>query len=96
MHTSEMDMVVYWQWVHASPRQWQKSPGKAWKDLRMTPTHARDAIAEKIVPQEIYPDAYERAHEGGPARYRAVAAAAKRGKARKAGAAVRGRSKARR
>lgn len=96
MNTSEMDMVLYWQWVHCEPRQWQKSPTKAWNDLGMTQAHAADAIAKRIVPMEIYPEAYERANGDGSAVDRAVAAAARRGKAKKAGAGARGRSKTRR
>lgn len=61
MNTSEMDMVIYWQWVHASVPPFQKTPAEAWRDLRMKPALARDAIAKRIVPMEIYPDAYERA-----------------------------------
>jgi len=59
MHTSEFDMVVYWQWVHRAIHP--KKPEKAWNDLDMTPENARDAIAKGIMPLEIYPLAVERA-----------------------------------
>jgi hypothetical protein len=62
MNTAEFDMVVYWQWVHATPPRWQKLPAKAWKDLRMTQQHAREAIEKRIVPMEIYPEAFDRAY----------------------------------
>jgi hypothetical protein len=63
MNTPEIDMVVYWQWVHRSLLTFRKPPAKAWADLHMTPEHARQAIDRKIVPLEIYDRALERALE---------------------------------
>jgi hypothetical protein len=67
MNSSEMDMVIYWQWVHAAPRDWQKTPAEGWRDLYMTPANAADAIQKRIVPMEIYPDAYARSQESAKA-----------------------------
>lgn len=44
MNTAEFDMVVYLQWVHPTPRSSGRTPAQAWRALRMTPAHARDAI----------------------------------------------------
>jgi len=63
INTAELDMVVYWQWVHETLPAFRKSPTKAWNDLHMTPPHARDAIDERIVPMEIYDLALKRAQE---------------------------------
>lgn len=63
MHTPEIDMVIYWQWVHRSLPAFRKTPEKAWSDLHMTPENARLAIDRKIVPLEIYERALERALE---------------------------------
>ena len=51
MNTSEMDMVIYWQWVHAGG---DRSKEEAWESLRMTRLHAQDAIDKHIMPEEIY------------------------------------------
>jgi hypothetical protein len=61
MHTSEMDMVIYWSW--RTRPIWQKGLDRAWADLGMTPAHAQDAIDKKIVPMELYPKAVARALE---------------------------------
>jgi hypothetical protein len=52
MNTSEMDMVIYWQWVHAGGH---RGPEEAWEGIRMTRLHAQDAIDKRIMPDEIYP-----------------------------------------
>jgi hypothetical protein len=61
MNTPEMDMVIYWQWVHRMPKRYRRSPQEAWDDLRMTIENARSAIDKTIVPMEIYPQALQRA-----------------------------------
>ena len=61
MNTPEMDMVIYWQWVHRSPRWLRRTPAEGWRDIRMTIEHAQQAIDSAIVPMEIYPQALERA-----------------------------------
>ncbi|WP_422009699.1 hypothetical protein [Reyranella sp.] len=63
MNTPEMDMLIYWQWVHRSLPVFRKTPGDAWADLDMTSEHARQAIDLKIVPLEIYPEALARARQ---------------------------------
>ena len=63
MDTSELDMVIYWQWTHATLPKWRKTPGDAWAHLNMTPANARDAIDKKIVPMEIYDLVLQRAEE---------------------------------
>ena len=63
MFTAELDMVIYWQWVHRSLPAFTKTPAKAWADLNMTHERARQAIDRKIVPLEIYPQVLERALE---------------------------------
>jgi len=52
MNTSEMDMVIYWQWVHAGGH---RTPEQAWEGIDMTRLHAQDAIDKHIMPEEIYP-----------------------------------------
>jgi hypothetical protein len=54
MNTPEMDMVIYWQWVHASLPGFERTKEEAWEALRMPRLHAQDAIDKKIVPPEIY------------------------------------------
>jgi hypothetical protein len=61
MGTPEMDMMMYWQWVHRSLAPFRRTPAEAWRDLRMTVKNAQGAIDGKIVPMEIYPQALERA-----------------------------------
>ena len=63
MNTAEWDMVIYWQWTRMTVNP--KSPEQAWIALRMTPANARDAIAKKLVPMEIYEQAKARALETG-------------------------------
>ena len=58
MNTSEMDMVIYWQWVHAGGDRTKEG---AWESIRMTRLHAQDGIDKKIIPDEIYPPALARA-----------------------------------
>ena len=66
LNTAEFDMVVYWQWVHCMPVPFQKTVARAWRDLDMPQQHAREAIVQRIVPIEIYPDALERAYPSLP------------------------------
>jgi hypothetical protein len=61
MNTSEMDMVLYWQWVHASPHGFERTKEQAWEGIRMPRPHAQDAIDKTIVPLEIYDLALARA-----------------------------------
>jgi hypothetical protein len=61
MNTSEMDMVIYWQWVHASPHGLERTKEQAWEGIRMPRLHAQDAIDKTIVPKEIYDLALARA-----------------------------------
>jgi hypothetical protein len=61
MNTPEMDMVIYWQWVHRSLAAFRKTPVEAWDELDMTPEHARQAIDRGIIPLEIYAEALARA-----------------------------------
>lgn len=63
MNTAEMDMVIYWDW--RTRPLWRKTVDQAWRDLGMTPQHARDALARKIVPMEIYDRVVARAMEAG-------------------------------
>ncbi len=58
MNTSEMDMVIYWQWVHAGGGRTKE---EAWEGIRMTRLHAQDGIDKRIIPNEIYPPALARA-----------------------------------
>jgi len=59
MNTPELDMVVYWQWVHGSPPGNAKSAHQAWTDLKMPSERARSAIDKRIVPLEIYEQVLE-------------------------------------
>ena len=61
MNTPEMDMVIYWQWVHTGPASWRRTPAEGWRDIRMTIANAQAAIDKTIVPLEIYPQALARA-----------------------------------
>lgn len=63
MNTPEMEMLIYWQWVHRSLAAFRKTPAEAWNDLNMTSEHARQAIDRRIVPLEIYAEALARARE---------------------------------
>lgn len=63
MNTPELDMFLYWQWVHRSLPVFRKTRAEAWAELDMTPEHARQAIDLKIAPPEIYPEALVRARE---------------------------------
>ncbi len=59
--TPLFDMVVYWQWTH----YWWKNKtiDDAWEHLHMSPSNARKAIDQRIVPPEIYDRVEERALE---------------------------------
>ena len=61
MHTSEMDMVLYWDWTRRP--WWRKTVDDAWDDLGMLPRNAKDAIQKRIVPMEIYSRASTRSNE---------------------------------
>jgi hypothetical protein len=63
MNTSEMDMVIYWQWVHAALPGLERTKEEAWEALHMSRLHAQDAIDKKIVPLEIYDLALARANQ---------------------------------
>lgn len=71
MHTSEWDMVVYWDW--RTRPFWRKTVERAWRDLGMLPALARDAIDKRIVPDEVYDRALTRALiKGARARLRTL------------------------
>ena len=61
MNTAEMDMVLYCDW--RTRPVWRKTVEKAWRDLGMTPQHARDAFAKKIIFMEIFDKAVARAKD---------------------------------
>jgi hypothetical protein len=61
VNTALFDMVVYVQW--RTRPVWQKMVDEAWNELQMIPDHARDAIANSIVPMEVYDKAVARALE---------------------------------
>ena len=61
MNTSEMDMVLYWQWVHAALPGHERTKEQAWEGIHMPRLHAQDAIDKTIVPPEIYDLAVARA-----------------------------------
>jgi len=63
MNTAEMDMVNYCDW--RTRPLWRKTVDKAWRDLGMTPQHARDAFAKKLIFMEIYDRAVARAKDVG-------------------------------
>ena len=58
MNTAELDMVIYWQWVHAGGTRTKE---QAWEALGMTRLHAQDAIDKRIMPEEIYDLGWARA-----------------------------------
>ena len=61
MNTAEMDMVIYCDW--RTRPFWRKDVGKAWRDLGMTPEHARDAFEKKLIFMEIFDRAVARAKD---------------------------------
>ena len=61
MNTAEMDMVIYCDW--RTRPFWQKSVNRAWRELGMTPLHARDAFEKRLIFMEIFDRAVARAKD---------------------------------